>query len=74
MISIGFKAEFRRGSRELVENAVARQISVVFEDSLSGIKIFQKKRVMFVEKYEKSSNFYEITENQKKHPRRMSPF
>ena len=51
MISIEFKAEFRRGSRELVENAVARRISIVFEDSLPGIVIFDTKDVNFNKKY-----------------------
>ena len=51
MISIELKAEFRRGSRELVENAVARRISVVFEDSLPGIVIFDKKHINFYNKY-----------------------
>ena len=40
MISIELKAEFRRGSRELVENAVARRISIVLEDSLPGVLPF----------------------------------
>ena len=46
-ISIEFKAEFRRATRGLDENAVARRISIVFEDSLPGITIFQKTKRHF---------------------------
>ena len=51
MISIEFKAEFRRARRETVKNAVARRSSMVFEDSLPGITIFPKKHIIFNKKY-----------------------
>ena len=44
-------AEFRRGSRGRDENAVARQISLVFDDSLRGIVICYKKTSMLRKKY-----------------------
>ncbi len=39
MISKQLKANFLRGSREINENAVARQISVVFEETLICFRV-----------------------------------
>ena len=60
MISIEFKAEFRRATRGIDENAVARRLSLVFIDSLRGIVTFREKSS---EIDEKSS---EIDENRPK--------
>ena len=73
MISIELKAEFRRGSRETVKNAVARRISIVFEDFFARNHDFPKETRHVRRKIREIFKKYEITENQKAHPRRMSP-
>ena len=49
MISIELKAKFRRATREIDENAVARQISVVFDDSLREIEFFHENFTKFTD-------------------------
>ena len=47
MISSELKAEFRRATRGIDENAVARRLSLVFIDSLRGIAAFRKTNRRF---------------------------
>ena len=56
MISIELKAEFRRATRGIDENAVAHRLSLVFIDSLRGIVTFREKSSEIDENHAKSRN------------------
>ncbi len=54
MISIEFKAEFRRATREMDENAVAHRLRLVFAVSLS------EKHTMIDEHFTKFTDFDDL--------------